>query len=88
VVSLLVDSRSIGLTASMMNSVGEVKGTTKRAYSSALRAEMAERTKVMVVRAALTEFLERGYAGTTIDRIAARAGVSRPPCSSSPATGR
>lgn len=50
----------------------------RRRYTSALRAELAEQTRVTVVRAALAEFLEHGYAGTTIDRIAARAQVSRP----------
>jgi AcrR family transcriptional regulator len=39
---------------------------------------MAEQTRATVVAAALAEFLEQGWARATIDRIAARAGVSRP----------
>jgi AcrR family transcriptional regulator len=39
---------------------------------------MAEQTRAAVVAAALAVFLEQGWAGATIDRIAARAGVSRP----------
>jgi AcrR family transcriptional regulator len=58
--------------------MGEVKGSGKRPYASALRAGMAEQTRAAVVQAALAEFLEQGWAGATIDRIAARAGVSRP----------
>jgi AcrR family transcriptional regulator len=58
----------------------DVKGSEpkKRRYTSALRSELAEQTRVTVVRAALAEFLEHGYAGATIDRIATRAQVSRP----------
>jgi AcrR family transcriptional regulator len=62
----------------MVNLVGAVKGSGRRPYASALRAGMAEQTRTAVVRAALAEFLEQGWAGATIDRIAARAGVSRP----------
>lgn len=50
----------------------------KRRYTSALRAELAGQTRVAIVRAALAEFLERGYGNATIDRIAQRARVSRP----------
>lgn len=50
----------------------------KRRYTSPLRAELAEQTRAAVVRAALAEFIERGYGGATIDLIAQRAGVSRP----------
>lgn len=50
----------------------------RRAYSSRVRAEAAERTRDAVVAAALALFLEHGYAATTVDQIAARAGVSRP----------
>lgn len=62
-----------------MNPVVEVKDEKRRRqYSSPLRTEMAEQTRHRVTRAALEEFLAQGYAGATIDRIAARAGVSRP----------
>lgn len=62
----------------MVNRMPGVKGEGKRRYASALRAGMAEQTRAAVVAAALAEFLEQGWAGATIDRIAARAGVSRP----------
>lgn len=61
-----------------MKRVADVKKTDRRRYHSALRAELAEQTRASVVRAALAEFLARGYAGATVDRIAERAGVSRP----------
>ncbi|WP_454042454.1 TetR/AcrR family transcriptional regulator [Cellulosimicrobium sp. Marseille-Q8652] len=47
-----------------------------RAYSSDLRAEQAALTRDRVVRAAATEFAERGYERTALARIADRAGVS------------
>jgi AcrR family transcriptional regulator len=62
----------------MVNDVDGVKGSGRRPYSSTLRAGMAQQTRAAVVAAALAEFLEHGWAGATIDRIAARAGVSRP----------
>ena len=49
----------------------------KRAYSSDLRADQARRTRWQIVAAAGELFEELGYAGTTIDAIAERAGVSR-----------
>jgi AcrR family transcriptional regulator len=49
----------------------------KRAYSSDLRAEQARRTRRLVVAAAGALFEEQGFAATTVDAIAARAGVSR-----------
>lgn len=56
-----------------------VKGEERRRpYRSPLRTGMAEQTRQRVTLAALEEFLEQGYAGATIERIAARAGVSRP----------
>ena len=57
-------------------SVSDVKG--RRAYSSRVRAEAADRTREAVVEAALALFLEQGYAPTTVAQIAERAGVSRP----------
>jgi len=49
----------------------------KRPYSSDLRADQARRTRRMIVGAAGELFEEQGFAATTIDAIAARAGVSR-----------
>lgn len=49
----------------------------KRAYRSALREESARRTRRRVVDAAAELFVERGYAGTTIDAVSERAAVSR-----------
>ena len=54
-----------------------VKGT-QRTYRSPLREEAARRTREAVVEAAVEVFVEVGYAGATIEQIAARAGVSRP----------
>lgn len=48
-----------------------------RPYRSMLRDEQARATRRVVVAAARDLFVERGYAGTTIDSVAARAGVSR-----------
>jgi AcrR family transcriptional regulator len=49
----------------------------KRAYRSAVREESARRTRRHIVAAAAELFVERGYAGTTIDAVADRAAVSR-----------
>lgn len=50
----------------------------KRAYSSAVRAEGAARTRRAVLDAAAELFVDRGYAGTSLNDIAAAAGVARP----------
>lgn len=50
---------------------------SKRSYSSALRAEQARRTRWQVVTAAGQLFASDGFAATTIDAIAEKAGVSR-----------
>ncbi len=50
----------------------------RRAYRSRLREEAALLGQKAVVDAAAALFTEQGYARTTIDQIAARAGVSRP----------
>lgn len=52
-----------------------VKG--KRAYSSAVRDEQAARTRARILDAASELFVERGYAQTTVQGIAQRAGVAR-----------
>ncbi|HET9650245.1 MAG TPA: TetR/AcrR family transcriptional regulator [Microlunatus sp.] len=49
----------------------------RRRYSSVLRAERAAETRRRVIAAATDLFTELGFAGTTIDRVAARAGVGR-----------
>jgi AcrR family transcriptional regulator len=51
--------------------------TGKRAYHSSVRAESAGHTRRRIVESAADLFVERGYAGTTIDAVAERAGVSR-----------
>ena len=50
---------------------------TRRTYSSALRDEQARQTRKRIVDAAAELFAERGYGATTIDAVAAAAGVSR-----------
>ena len=50
---------------------------SKRPYQSALRAGQARTTRRAIVEAGSALFVERGYAGTTVDAIAERAGVSR-----------
>jgi AcrR family transcriptional regulator len=47
-----------------------------RRYVSELRARQALGTRARVLRAAAALFLRRGYVGTTIESVAARAGVS------------
>ena len=48
-----------------------------RAYRSPLRDEQVRVTRRAVVAAAHDLFVEHGYAGTTVDAVAERAGVSR-----------
>jgi AcrR family transcriptional regulator len=47
-----------------------------RRYSSPLRAEQARLTRRRILEAARELFLTRGYAGTTLDGVAAQAAVS------------
>lgn len=49
----------------------------RRPYRSSLRDEQARTTRRAIVTAGSALFVERGFAGTTVDAIAARAGVSR-----------
>jgi AcrR family transcriptional regulator len=58
---------------SMMNKGERVK----RSYVSRLRDEKAEETRLAIVAAAGRLFAERGYAATSIEEIAAAAGVGR-----------
>lgn len=55
-------------------------GTVKdeRRYSSPLRERQAAATRQAVLAAARELFVEQGYGATTVDQIAARAGVSKP----------
>jgi AcrR family transcriptional regulator len=50
--------------------------TQKRSYRSAVREDQARRTRVAVLDAAASCFVERGYVATTMKDIAAAAGVS------------
>jgi AcrR family transcriptional regulator len=50
----------------------------RRAYRSRLREKAALLGQKAVIDAAAALFVEQGYARTTIDQIAAQAGVSRP----------
>jgi AcrR family transcriptional regulator len=49
----------------------------RRPYRSTLRESQARKTRRVVVDAARALFVELGWSGTTIDAVAARAGVSR-----------
>jgi AcrR family transcriptional regulator len=49
-----------------------------RSYSSPLRAAQAEANRAAILRAARDLFLAQGYGATTVDQIAATAGVSKP----------
>ena len=52
------------------------KTRIKRAYDSSRRQEQARQTKRQIIEAARSLFIERGYAGATIDAIAQNAGVA------------
>jgi AcrR family transcriptional regulator len=49
-----------------------------RQYSSPLRERQAESTRRAVLAAATELFIAQGYGATTIEQVAARAGVSKP----------
>ena len=53
----------------------EVKSS--RPYSSAVREEQAARTRARILTAADELFLDKGYARTTVQAVAERAGVAR-----------
>jgi TetR/AcrR family transcriptional regulator, regulator of autoinduction and epiphytic fitness len=57
--------------------VDDVKGV-ERPYASPLRAQQADATRRAVLAAARELFIAQGYGATTLDQIAARAGVSKP----------
>lgn len=50
----------------------------RRAYSSPLRRRQADGTRAAVLRAARDLFLAQGYGRTTVEQVAAAAGVSKP----------
>lgn len=52
------------------------KTLSKRKYDSTRRQAQARETKLQIVEAARILFMERGYAGTTIEAMAERAGVA------------
>lgn len=52
-------------------------GTVKRSYRSDLRTSQALDTRRRIVAAAAELFVSDGYAGASVDAIAAAAGVSR-----------
>jgi AcrR family transcriptional regulator len=54
---------------------GQVK-PPRRAYSSPLRADQAQRTRRRILESARELFVDRGYAGTTVAAVAEDAGVS------------
>jgi AcrR family transcriptional regulator len=49
---------------------------TSRTYRSALREEQAERTRLLIARAARRRFIDSGWVGTSVRSVAAEAGVS------------
>jgi TetR/AcrR family transcriptional regulator, regulator of autoinduction and epiphytic fitness len=52
------------------------KKTPKRAYNSSRRQEQAKQTRLQIIEAARSLFVERGYSGATIEAIAQEAGVA------------
>ena len=54
-----------------------MKEPVKRNYSSRLRTAHAQETRRAIVRAAADLFVKQGFGRTTVDEIAAAAGVSR-----------
>ena len=49
----------------------------RRRYASPLRERQAEATRLAIIEAATRLFVEQGFVGTSVDAIAAAAGVSR-----------
>lgn len=50
----------------------------KREYDSSRRQAQAEETRRHILESARKLFMERGYAGATVEAIAAQAGVAAP----------
>jgi AcrR family transcriptional regulator len=55
----------------------DMRRGVKRPYQSALRGAQAQSTREVIIAAATRLFVEQGYAATSIEEIAAAAGVSR-----------
>src|SRR5689334_15922947 len=53
-----------------------IRKTTPRKYDSSRRQAQARQTRLQIAEAARALFLERGYAGTTVESIAEKAGVA------------
>jgi AcrR family transcriptional regulator len=62
----------------MAGDVKRAAESTRRPYSSSVRTEGARRTRRVIVTAATALFVERGYGGTSLADVAARAQVARP----------
>ena len=50
--------------------------SVKRTYRAPIREQQAAQTRQRIAESAVTEFVQHGWAGTTVAAIAARAGVS------------
>lgn len=55
-----------------------MSSVNRRPYRSPLRTQQSEQSRAAVIAAARALFLAQGYAATTVDQIAQRAGVSKP----------
>ncbi len=62
----------------MVASDGPAEPSTSRAYRSPVRAERAADTQRRIAMAARELFAENGFRGTTVARIAERAGIAAP----------
>jgi AcrR family transcriptional regulator len=60
----------------MIAKVGAVTGPVKRAYDASRRRAAAEQTRLRILAAARDLFTEAGYAATSVQDVAQRAGVS------------
>ena len=59
-----------------MNKVGRVAEPVKRGYDASRRRAAAERRRLAILAAARDLFVEGGYAATSVQAVAERAGVS------------
>ena len=63
-------------TGQELSSIVDKKKLIKRTYNSSRRLEQARQTRREIIEAARKLFIERGYAGATLDAIAQEAGVA------------